>query len=131
MPWQWSPWVPRAERLELGDRAAFGGRPADARSQQPASETARPHPPALPPTRPPLPGRQVLQRTVGLSVYRGDVLQSSAVEVVPQRQYTAGEVALLAAGAGFEVAALTGDFDAGVSLAHEDAHRMVACLRRL
>ena len=46
---------------------------------------------------------QILHRTVGLSVYNGDDLASSEVEVVPQRQFTLQEVDLLARASGFEV----------------------------
>lgn len=41
------------------------------------------------------------------------------------------EVELLGRLAGFEVAAVHGDFNREVSLGHEDAYRMIACLRRL
>lgn len=42
---------------------------------------------------------------MGLSVYVGDELASSNVEVVPQRMYTLQEVDLLGRASGFEVGA--------------------------
>ncbi|KAL4425487.1 hypothetical protein ABPG75_009503 [Micractinium tetrahymenae] len=73
---------------------------------------------------------QVLHRTVGLSLYTGDDLDSSKVETVLQRQFTLQEIDLLARVSGFEVVEVHGDFDAGIDLEHEEAYRSVVGLRR-
>jgi hypothetical protein len=75
---------------------------------------------------------QVLRRTVALTAFAdatGELL-ARCEHVVPQRQFSPGELALLAEAAGFDVVALHGDFDASCSLSDEGAFRMVACLRR-
>ena len=71
-----------------------------------------------------------MHRTCGLSVYRGNDLANSAVEVVPQRQFTLQEVDLLARSCGLEVVEAHGDFDAAVGLEHDEAYRAVVCLRK-
>lgn len=77
------------------------------------------------------PGSQILHRTVGLSVYQGDDLKSSEVDLVAQRLYTLGEIELLAQQTGFAVCKVYGDMDANVSLMDEEAHRMVVILKKL
>lgn len=75
--------------------------------------------------------RQVLHRTVGLSMYRGEELVSSEVEVVPQRCFTLQEIDLLGRGAGLEVCGVYGELSMEVvGLVSEGAHRMVVCLKK-
>jgi SAM-dependent methyltransferase len=75
---------------------------------------------------------QILRRTVGLSLFAPDgEMESSVVEVVPQRQFGAAELDLLARAAGFEVAALHGGLDAALAADDDEADTLVACLRRL
>ena len=51
-------------------------------------------------------------------------------EIVPQRVFTLQELRLLARMAGLEVAAIQGDMNMDLPLNHDEAHRMVAVLRR-
>jgi SAM-dependent methyltransferase len=75
--------------------------------------------------------RQILHRTVGLSLYRGEDLVSSEVEVVPQKCFTLQEVELLGRGAGLEVCGVYGELSMEVvGLLSEGAHRMVVCLKK-
>jgi SAM-dependent methyltransferase len=75
--------------------------------------------------------RQILHRTVGLSLYRGEDLVSSEVEVVPQKCFTLQEIELLGRGAGLEVCGVYGELSMEVvGLLSEGAHRMVVCLKK-
>eukprot|EP00879_Flechtneria_rotunda_P020693 GHRR01021778.1.p2 GENE.GHRR01021778.1~~GHRR01021778.1.p2 ORF type:complete len:166 (+),score=42.54 GHRR01021778.1:1026-1523(+) len=75
---------------------------------------------------------QVLQRTVSIHTMRNEQMDQCLLEeVVPYRQFTAQEIDLLATIAGMEVVGIYGDLNLQVSLTHEDAFRMVMCLRKM
>jgi len=74
---------------------------------------------------------QVLERTVGLSLFDGEgTLVSSTVDVVPQRQFSLQEIELLGRVTGWQVAAVHGDLQANVPLDGEEAYRMVVVLKK-
>ncbi|CAG9464668.1 unnamed protein product [Pedinophyceae sp. YPF-701] len=74
--------------------------------------------------------RQVLHRRVQISMSGADVADDSYDEVVQQRFYTVGELALLADAAGMEVEALFGETNVESALNDHDAYRCLAMLRR-
>lgn len=73
---------------------------------------------------------QVLNRTVGMSLYEGDKLVSSQVEIVQQRQFTLQEIDLIARSSGLKIISVHGDFNMSIPLHHDDAYRMIVCLRK-
>ena len=78
------------------------------------------------------PATQVLQRTVGLSLFSKEgELVSSDVSVVAQRQFSLQEIDLLARATGkWVVKGVYGDLDVDVPLDGEDSYRMVVVLQR-
>lgn len=75
---------------------------------------------------------QVLQRTVGMSLFTPDgSMASTTVHTVAQRQFTLQEICILAQASGFEVLKVLGDFDPNILIDNNDAHRMLAVLRKL
>ena len=75
---------------------------------------------------------QVLQRTVGMSLFKSDgTMASTTVHTVAQRQFTLQEICLLAQASGFKVCKLLGDFDSNTLIDNHDAHRMLVVLRKL
>jgi SAM-dependent methyltransferase len=71
------------------------------------------------------PVHQLLCRTVQVHVHEPELFHRS---VVPTRLYTAGEVELLATGAGLRIAAVYGDLDVSVSANDPHAERLVVVL---
>jgi len=76
------------------------------------------------------PVTQVLDRTVSISVLKGEEVVQGLEEVVPARQFTVQELELLADNVGLEVVTIYGDMAQGVGLSHEEAYRMVMVLRK-
>ncbi len=78
------------------------------------------------------PATQILQRTVGLSLFSKEgELVSSDVSVVPQRQFSLQEIDLLARASGkWVVKAVHGNLDETCPLDGEDSYRMVVVLQR-
>lgn len=78
------------------------------------------------------PATQILQRTVGLSLFSKEgELASSDVSVVPQRHFSLQEIDLLARASGkWVVKAVYGNLDENCPLDGEDAYRMVVVLQR-
>ena len=76
--------------------------------------------------------RQVLHRTVGMSLFDADgSLLSSTVETVEQRQFTLQELDLLARASGWHLCQpVYGDLDVGVPLDDEESHRMTVILQK-
>lgn len=75
--------------------------------------------------------RQVLHRTVGMSLFDADAtLLSSNVETVQQRQFTLQEIDLLAKATGWEVTGVWGDLSFDVPLDADEAYRMVVILKK-
>ncbi|WIA32247.1 hypothetical protein OEZ86_003094 [Tetradesmus obliquus] len=78
------------------------------------------------------PESQVLERTVSIHTMKdGNMDECLLEEVVAYRQFTMQEIDLLATLTGMEVVGVYGDLDLNVSLNHEDAFRLVMCLRKL
>eukprot|EP00882_Tetradesmus_deserticola_P031463 GHRQ01035578.1.p1 GENE.GHRQ01035578.1~~GHRQ01035578.1.p1 ORF type:complete len:174 (+),score=94.51 GHRQ01035578.1:2-523(+) len=77
------------------------------------------------------PETQILERTVSIHTMKdGNMDECLLEEVVAYRQFTLQEVDLLATLTGMEVVGVYGDLDLSVSLNHEDAFRLVMCLRK-
>ncbi len=78
------------------------------------------------------PATQILQRTVGLSMFSKEgELVSSDVSVIPQRQFSLQEVDLLARASGkWVVKAVYGNLDVECPLDGEESYRMVVVLQR-
>lgn len=75
---------------------------------------------------------QVLQRTVGMSLFHADgTMASTTVHNVAQRQFTLQEIHILAQTSGFKVCKVLGDFDSSILIDSDDAHRMLVVLRKL
>eukprot|EP00877_Chromochloris_zofingiensis_P000935 jgi/Chrzof1/10842/Cz05g14060.t1 len=78
------------------------------------------------------PVSQVLNRTVTINLMKGEEVSDCLLEqVVPYRQYTAQEVDLLATMTGFQVVGMYGEMQTDVDLYHEDAYRLIVCLKKM
>eukprot|EP00195_Chlamydomonas_chlamydogama_P005377 CAMPEP_0202890652 /NCGR_PEP_ID=MMETSP1392-20130828/992_1 /ASSEMBLY_ACC=CAM_ASM_000868 /TAXON_ID=225041 /ORGANISM="Chlamydomonas chlamydogama, Strain SAG 11-48b" /LENGTH=373 /DNA_ID=CAMNT_0049574267 /DNA_START=80 /DNA_END=1201 /DNA_ORIENTATION=+ len=77
------------------------------------------------------PVTQIIDRTVSISVLKGEEVEQSIEEVVPYRQYTVQELDLLATMTGLRIQQLYGEMNLEVDLSHEEAYRLIAVLRKL
>ncbi|MEW5306851.1 MAG: hypothetical protein WDW36_009289 [Sanguina aurantia] len=76
------------------------------------------------------PVTQVIDRTVSINVFKGEVLEDSLEEVVQYRQFTVQEIDMLATAHGMKIDGLYGEMRLDVDLSHEEAYRMVMVLKR-